>query len=75
MIFLHLDQVDPVVHFSNSASVKHEATLQTDIFCGVTPPSSSCIPLFQNKAQVVCSWERMRVIVFDKTAILCCERS
>ena len=37
-IFLLLDQVDPVVHFANSASVLHEATLETDLLCGVAPP-------------------------------------
>ena len=37
-MFLHLDQVDPVVHFANSASVKHEATFETDILCGIAPP-------------------------------------
>ena len=44
-MLLLLDQVDPVVHFPNSASVYYEATLQTDILCGITPPESSCIPL------------------------------
>ena len=33
-IFLLLDQVDPVVHFANSASVLHEATLEIGILYG-----------------------------------------
>ena len=80
-----LDQVDPVVHFGNSASEKHEATLETDILCGIAPPWSSCIPLAppwssciplsQYKSQAVCCRERLRVIVFDNTAIVSSERA
>ena len=69
-----LDQVYPVVHFGNSASVLHEATLDIDILYGKAPPQSLFIPLCQNKPQVVCCRERLRVIVFDKTAILSSER-
>ena len=36
---------------------------------------SSCIPLSQYKSQVVCCRERLRVIVFDKIAILSFERA
>ena len=65
-IFLLLDQVDPVVHFANSAPVLHEATLVTYILCGKAPPLTSCIPLSQYKSQAVCCRGRLRVIVFDK---------
>ena len=37
-IFLHLDQVNPVVHFANSASVQFVATLEIGILCGIVPP-------------------------------------
>ena len=42
---------------------------------GVGPPLSSCVPLSQYKSQVVCCTERLRVIVFDKIAILSSERA
>ena len=37
-IFLLLVQVDPVVHFANSASEKLEATVEIGILYGVAPP-------------------------------------
>ena len=74
-IFLLLDQVDLVVHFANSASEKLEATVEIGIFRGVAPPWSSCIPHSQYKSQLVCCGERLRVIVFDKFAILFSERA
>ena len=74
-MFLHLDQVDPVVHYANSASVQFEATLGIGILCGIAPPWSSCIPFSQYKSQAVCCREQLRVIVFNKTAILSSERS
>ena len=37
-IFLLLDQVDPVVHFANSASEKSEAPLEIGIPFGKAPP-------------------------------------
>ena len=36
-IFLHLDQVDPVVHFASSASVQHEATMEIGTLYGMAP--------------------------------------
>ena len=65
-MFLLLVLVDLVVHFANSLSVQHEATLRIGIPCGITPPSSSCIPLSQCKSQAVCCRGRLCVIVFDK---------
>ena len=72
---LRLVLVDPVVHFAISLSVQLEATLGIGIHCGITPPSSSCIPLSLYKSQVVCCRQRLRVIVFDKNAILASERT
>ena len=72
-IFLLLDQVDPVVHFANSASDKLEATVEIGKLHGKAPSSSSCIPLPQYKSQVVLCRERLRVIVFDNIAILSSE--
>ena len=37
-IFLHLDQVDPVVHFANSASIQIEATVEVGMLYGIAPP-------------------------------------
>ena len=76
-MFLRLvlvDLVDLVVHFANSLSIQHVATLEIGIPCGFTPPSSSCILLSQYKSQAVCCGERLRVIVFGKIAILSSER-
>ena len=53
-MFLRLVLVDLVVHFSNSLSVQHVATLGIRKPFGITPPSSSCIPLSQCKSQAVC---------------------
>ena len=44
--------------------------MEIDTPCGVAPPLSSCMPLSQYKSQVLWCRERLRVIVFDKTAIL-----
>ena len=49
--FLLLAQVDPVVHFANSASVLLEATLEIGILYFVAPPQSSCTPLPQYKSK------------------------
>ena len=56
------------------ASGSRVATLGIGMPCGITPPSSSCIPPSQYKSQAVCCRERLRVIVFDETAILSSER-
>ena len=61
--------------FANSLSVQHVATLGIGIPCGISPPSSSCIPLSQCKSQAVCCRERLRVIVFGKIASLSLERA
>ena len=37
-MFLLLDQVDPVVHFANSASIELEATSEIGTLCGIVPP-------------------------------------
>ena len=37
-ILLRLGHVDPVVHYANSVSVQHKATLENDILCGTAPP-------------------------------------
>ena len=66
---------DLVVHFANSLSVQHMATLGIGIPCGVILSSSSCIPLSQCKPQALWRRERLRVIVFDKIAILSSERA
>ena len=47
-----------------------EEPLETDILCGIVHLQSSCIPLSQYKSQAVCRRRRLRVIVFDKTALL-----
>ena len=44
--------------------------METDILCGIAPLQSSCLLLSQYKSQAVCRRERLRVIVFDETAIL-----
>ena len=49
--------------------------MEIGILHGIAPPWSSCIPLSQYKSQVVCCRGRLRVIVFDKTAILSFERA
>ena len=74
-MFLCLVLVDLVVHFANSLSVQHVATLGIGFPCGSTPPWSSCIPLSQHKSEAVRCRERLRVIVFDKTAIHSSERA
>ena len=74
-IFLLLTHVDPVVHFANSGSEKLEATLEIGKLYGIAPPEFSYIPLSQCKLQEVCCGERLRVIVFDKIAILSSERA
>ena len=74
LIFSFLDLDDPNVHFANSASVQHAVTLGIDLPCSITPVWSSCIPLSQYKSQAVCCKERLRVIEFDRTAILFFER-
>ena len=72
--FLRLVLVDLVVHFAKSLSLQNVATLETGIPCGITPSSSSCIPLSHCKSQAVCCRERLRVILFDKIAILSSEQ-
>ena len=73
-MFLRLVLVDLVVHFANSLPAQHVATLGIVFPCGSIPPSSSCIPFSQCKPQAMCCRERLRVIVFDKIAILSSER-
>ena len=74
-IFLLLEQVDPVVHFANSASVQLKATVEIGTLCGIAHLQSSCTPLSQYKSQVVCCRERLRAIVFDKIAVLSSDRA
>ena len=58
-IFLLLDQVDPVVHFANSASEKFEATLEIGILCGIVPLLSLHAYRFLNTIR------RLRVVEND----------
>ena len=59
---------------SNSAWVRLAVTLEIGVRCSITLRQSSCIPLSQNISQVKCWKERLRWIVFDRTAILFSER-
>ena len=73
-MFLRLVLVDLGVHFANWLSVQHVATLGIGIPCGFTLPSSTCIPQSHCKQQAVCCGGRLRVIAFDKIAILSFDR-
>ena len=73
-MFLLRDYIDPVVHDANSAWLRLAVTLGIGILCTTSPLQSSCIPLSQCITQVQCWEERLRGIVFDRTAILFSER-
>ena len=74
-MFLLLDQVDPVAHFANSASVQLEAPWRLIYLMEKLLLNLHAYRFSQYKSQVVCCRERLRVIVFDKNAILSSERA